>query len=62
MGKVTKILDGKYEVLGVKPGLIGTKMGVLDLSKIDEKMAEKLLEIGTSYLRKSKPYKKRKQM
>ncbi|MBD3627609.1 hypothetical protein [Cyclobacterium sp.] len=55
MSKVTKILDGKYEVLGVKPGPIGTFMGIVDLSKIDEATAERLVARGSSYLRKAKP-------
>tara|TARA_R110002074_G_scaffold98834_1_gene213828 strand:+ start:521 stop:712 length:192 start_codon:yes stop_codon:yes gene_type:complete len=60
MAKLTKILNGKYEVIGVKPGPIGTKIGVLDLSMIDENTAEKLVKAGTSYLRKSKPVTKKK--
>lgn len=61
MAKVTKILDGKYEVLGVKPGPIGTFMGVVDLSKIDEATAERLVARGSSYLRKAaKPSGKKK--
>jgi hypothetical protein len=59
MGKTTKILNGKYEVVGVLPGPIGTRMGILDLSKIDDKTAEKLISTGTSYLRKVKPEAKK---
>ncbi|AWW31847.1 hypothetical protein DN752_17865 [Echinicola strongylocentroti] len=50
--KTTPILDGKYEVVGVKPGPIGTKLGVINLAKINEKTAERLINLGTSYLRK----------
>lgn len=60
MSKVTKILDGKYEVLGVKPGPIGTFMGIVDLSKIDESTAERLVARGSSYLRKARPSGKNK--
>lgn len=50
--KTTPILDGKYEVIGVKPGPVGTKMGVVNLATITEKKAEQLIKVGTSYLRK----------
>lgn len=58
MSNTTKILDGKYEVVGVKPGRISTKTGIVDLSKISESQAEQLIAKGTSYLRKSAPDKK----
>lgn len=48
----TKILDGKYEVVGVKPGKVGTNIGVVDLRHIDEKTAERLVAINMPYIRK----------
>ena len=51
--KTTPILDGKYEVVGVKPGKIGTPIGTVDLSRIDEDTAERLIKLKSSYIRKA---------
>src|SRR5690606_13363916 len=51
--KVTPILDGKFEVVGVKPGKIGTPIGTVDLSRIDEDSAERLVKMKSSYIRKA---------
>jgi len=52
MAKNTPILDGAYEVLGLVPGRVGWSSGVVDLSKITAKQAEKLIEEKFPYLRK----------
>lgn len=59
--KHTPILGGSYEVIGVKPGLIGYQGGKVDLSKIDEAKAAKLVKSGCPYLVKaaSKPAEKK---
>ncbi|PRY90587.1 hypothetical protein [Mongoliibacter ruber] len=51
--KTTPILDGAYLVVGIVPGLCGTKLGMVDLSKINAAKAEQLLAIGFPYLRKA---------
>jgi hypothetical protein len=48
----TKILDGKFEIVGVKPGPVGTKIGVVDLRKLDEKTAQRLVDIKMPYIRR----------
>jgi hypothetical protein len=50
-------LDGKYEVLGVIPGPIACQLGVVDLSKISEATAERLIALRNPYLRKVAPKK-----
>lgn len=50
--KTTSILGGAYEVVGVKPGPIGSRLGTVDLSKINEDMAERLVKAKSSYIRK----------
>mgnify|MGYP005753781945 CR=1 FL=1 len=52
MAKNTAILDGAYEVIGIKPGPVGYKGGTVDLSKITASQAEKLVAQGFPYLRK----------
>ncbi len=46
------ILDGAFEVVGLIPGPVGYKSGVVDLSKIGAPEAEKLVKDGFPYLRK----------
>jgi hypothetical protein len=58
--KTTPILDGAYEVVGIVPGLVGSPIGMVDLSKIPVAKAEKLVSIGFPYLRKAAPKPKRK--
>lgn len=53
-GKNTKILDGAYEVVGLVPGPVGYKKGIVDLSKISVSEAEKLVAMGFPYLKKVK--------
>lgn len=51
--KTTAILDGAYEVVGLVPGPIGYKdFGIVDLSKLTEDKAEKLVKAGCPYLKK----------
>lgn len=52
MAKHTKILDGAYEVLGLVPGPVGYKSGIVDLSKITAAEAAELVRSGFPYLRK----------
>ncbi len=51
--KITAILGGKYEVVGVKPGLVATSIGQVDLSKITEDVAEQLVKAKSSYIRRA---------
>ena len=53
-GKNTKILDGAYEVVGLVPGPVGYKNGVVDLSKITATEADELITMGFPYLKKVK--------
>lgn len=59
--KHTPILGGAYEVVGIVPGRIGYKGGEVDLSKIDEAKAAKLVKAGCPYLVKAaaKPAEKK---
>ena len=50
--KGTPILDGAYEVLHVKPGVIGYGKSFVDLSKLTPAKAEELVKQGCPYLRK----------
>lgn len=50
--KTTPILDGAYEVIGIKPGPVGYKRGTVNLEHISEKEAENLVKQGFPYLRK----------
>lgn len=52
MAKNTAILDGAYEVIGIKPGPVGYKGGEVDLSRITAAQAEKLVKQEFPYLRK----------
>lgn len=52
MAKETLILDGTYAVIGLVPGKVGYKGGMVDLSKINAAQAEKLVAQGFPYLRK----------
>ncbi len=51
--RTTPILDGKYEVVGIKPGPIGTPLGEVNLARISEKTAEELVKRGIRYIRKA---------
>jgi len=48
----TLILDGAYEVLYVKPGVIGFGKSFVDLRKLTPEKAEQLVKAGCPYLRK----------
>jgi len=50
--KGTPILEGAYEVLHVKPGVIGYGKSFVDLSKLTPAKAEELVKAGCPYLRK----------
>ncbi len=50
--KGTAILDGAYEVLHVKPGVIGFGKSFVDLGKLTPAKAEELVKAGCPYLRK----------
>lgn len=52
MAKNTAILEGAYEVIGIKPGPVGYKGGEVDLSRITAAQAEKLIAQKFPYLRK----------
>jgi hypothetical protein len=52
MAKPSYILGGAYEVIGVIPGEIGYKGGSVDLRRIDEAHAAKLVKAGFPYLKK----------
>lgn len=53
MGKKgTPILNGAYEVILVKPGVIGYGKSFVDLSKLTPAKAEELVKQGCPYLRK----------
>ena len=53
--KHTPILGGAYEVVGVKPGLIGYQGGKVDLSKVSEAKAAQLVKDGCPYIVKATP-------
>jgi hypothetical protein len=58
--KTTPILNGTYEVIGLVPGPCGSKLGMVDLSKLTPAKAQKLVDINFPYLRKAKPKPTRK--
>lgn len=58
MAKNTAILEGAYEVIGIKPGPVGYKGGEVDLSRITAAQAEKLVAQKFPYLRKVEASKK----
>jgi hypothetical protein len=53
--KTTPILDGAYEIVGIVPGLVGTPIGMVDLSKLTIERAERLISIGMPYIRRVPP-------
>lgn len=59
--KTTPILNGAYEVVGIVPGPIGTPIGMVDLSRIPEPTAERLVALGIPYLKKAAKARKTKE-
>jgi hypothetical protein len=60
--KTTPILNDAYEVVGVIPGLVGSPIGLVDLSKITVSKAEQLVDLGFPYLKKASPKPKKKKI
>lgn len=51
--KLSAALEGKFEAVGVLPGVItGKKYGTVDLRTISLEKAQKLVEAGFPYLKK----------
>ena len=42
----------KFKVVKVVPGPVGTTIGIVDLSKIDDETAEKLFDMKCPYIEK----------
>lgn len=53
--KLSPALQGKFEAVGVLPGVIagGKKFGTVDLRTVSLAKAEKLVEAGFPYLKKA---------
>ncbi len=58
--KLSPALQGKFEVVGVLPGVIagGKKFGTVDLRTVSLAKAEKLVEGGFPYLKKTEKVSK----
>lgn len=60
--KISPEIEGKYEVVNTSFPILESRIGRVDLRKITLREAERIVELGSRYLRKIPARKDKKEM